>query len=116
MPQYSILIACDQKYYNNWAENLLKSIHYHCPKLKLRCHVVNQDKLIQLSYVNYTFETKTFKNDESKIAYLQAVRFLCASKIPIEEQLITLDDTICARSFSIDAKATFCCSDNSCNV
>ncbi len=107
MPQYSILIACDQKYYNDWAENLLKSIHYHCPKLKLRCHVVNHNKLIQLPYVKYTLETKTFKNDESRIAYLQAVRFLCASKIPAEEQFITLDaDTICARPFSIDEFAS----------
>lgn len=103
MYKFSILVACDQNYYNNWAENLLKSINFHCPQIALRCHIVNHDKLIQLPFVDYTFEIRSFKTDDSKIAYLQAVRFLQVAKIPLQEQVITLDaDTICARPFSID--------------
>lgn len=103
MPRYNILIGCDQKYYNDWGENLLKSIHVNCPQVNLHCHVVNQDRLIQLPYVNYTFETKTFQNEESKIAYMQAVRFLRAAKFDKNEYVVTLDaDTICVRPFSLD--------------
>ena len=101
MQHYSILIGCDINYYNDWGINLLKSINYHNPWISLRCHIVNPVKCKKLSFVNYTEEKINFYNDTQRIAYLQAVRFLAASKVPKHENLITLDaDTICTRSFS----------------
>jgi hypothetical protein len=101
MPQYSVLIGCDQAYYNDWGDALLKSIHHHNPWIKLRCHVVNPNKLNKLNYVNYTVEDRIFESEKSRIGYLQAVRFVVAASIPLDEQFITLDcDTICTRSFT----------------
>jgi lipopolysaccharide biosynthesis glycosyltransferase len=103
MQQYSILLGCDQLYYNNWSIELLKSIHYHNPWIKLRCHVVNPVNLIKLDFVTYTTEDINFANDTSKISYLQSARFIAASKISMSESFITLDcDTICTRSFTQD--------------
>lgn len=101
MPQYSILIGCDQSYYDDWGISLLQSIHHRNPWIKLRCHIVNPINSKELEFVSYTFENILFSNDESKISYLQSVRFLAASKIPKDESLIVLDtDTICTRSFT----------------
>jgi len=103
MHQYSILIGCDQSYYDNWGISLLQSIHYHNPWIKLRCHIVNPINAKELDFVLYTFENISFLNEESKISYLQSVRFLAASKISKEEFLIVIDtDTICTRSFTED--------------
>jgi len=107
MQAYSILIACDQLYYDDWGIGLLKSINHHSPWIKLRCHVVNPINLEKLEFVEYTVEEIEFQNDEVKIAYLQAVRFIAASKIPMNESFITLDaDTICTRSFTEEEFAT----------
>jgi len=101
MQHYSIVIGCDQLYYDTWSVHLLKSIHFYNPWIKLRCHIVNPSVLIKLPYVEYTTETIVFKNDISKISYFQAVRFIAASKIPLHENFITLDaDTICTQSFT----------------
>lgn len=102
MHPYNILIACDQKYYDDWASVLLNTTHYHNPWIKLRCHVVNPVNLKKLDFVEYTTESISFSNSISKVAYLQAARFIAASKIPITECVITLDaDTICTRSFTL---------------
>lgn len=101
MPLYSVLIGCDSKYYNDWGISLLKSIKYHNPWINLRCHIVNPFNNNKLDFVTYSEEEILFTNDIAKIAYLQAARFIAASKIPLNENLITLDaDTICTRSFS----------------
>lgn len=101
MPHYSVLIGCDSAYYNDWGVMLLKSIKYHTPWINLRCHIVNPDNTAKLDFVTYTEEKILFTNDTTKIAYLQAARFIAASKIPLTENLITLDaDTICTKSFS----------------
>lgn len=101
MPQFSILIACDQKYYDGWSVDFLKSTHYHAPWLKLRCHVVNPTNIQQLKFVDYTKENIKFANETSEISYLQSARFIAAAKIPMSENFITLDaDTICTRPFS----------------
>ena len=103
MQHYSILIACDQKYYNDWGETLLKSINFNCPDLKLRCHIINPNNLKKLNFVEYTTESISFDNEESKISYLQCARFLAVSKIPTTECVLTLDaDTICCRKFTIN--------------
>jgi hypothetical protein len=102
MPRYNILIGVDQNYYDSWGINLLKSINYHNPWVSLHCHIVNPQDVQELSFVDYTYEYIKFVNEDSKIGYLQAVRFLAvADKFSKDEFVVTLDaDTICTRSFS----------------
>jgi len=100
----NILVACDQNYYNDWAEAFLKSAYNRNPWLrnKLFCHIVNPTSFTKLPYVTYSLEDRTFSSDESRIAYLQAVRFLAvAEKISNTELFVTVDaDTICTKSFT----------------
>jgi len=102
MHQYNILIGCDQSYYDDWAVTLLKSIQRHNPHIVLHCHIVNPTKHNVLSSVSITTEDKTFSSVESKISYLQSVRFLAvANKFSKNENVITLDaDSICTRAIS----------------
>lgn len=104
MQQYNILIGCDQKYYNDWGIQLLKSILHLNPWLNncLHCHIVNPTNFDPLPNVVYTVEEREFHSDDSRIAYLQAVRFLkVADKIDKDNFFITLDtDTICTQPFS----------------
>jgi lipopolysaccharide biosynthesis glycosyltransferase len=106
MPPYNILVGCDQTYYDKWAVPLLLSIQRHNPWIQLHCHIVNPTKNNLLDDVDITSEQRTFVTDESKISYLQSVRFLAvADKFSQNENVITLDaDTICTRS--ITKKAT----------
>lgn len=102
---FNILTACDQNYYETWAIPLLQSIRKHNPWLNLHCHVVNPTKDNVLEGVSVTSENINFVNDESKISYLQSVRFLTvANKFSKNEFVITLDaDTICTREIDKDA-------------
>ena len=97
--KHNILIGCDQTYFDKWATPLLKSIQRHNPWITLHCHIVNPTKENTLDSVNVTSENINFVNDESKISYLQSVRFLAvADKFRKNERVITLDaDSICTR-------------------
>mgnify|MGYP000949496317 CR=1 FL=1 len=99
MQPYNILIGCDQTYFDKWATPLLQSIQRHNPWINLHCHIVNPTKDNALDSVSITSETINFSNDESKISYLQSVRFLAvANKFRKNERVITLDaDSICTR-------------------
>jgi hypothetical protein len=99
MPRYNVLLGCDQKYYNDWAVPLLKSIQRHNPWLSLHCHIVNPTVENSLDNVSITTEKREFLNDEAKISYLQSVRFLAvAEKFNKNENVVTLDaDSICTR-------------------
>ena len=99
MPRYNVLLGCDQKYYDDWAVPLLKSIHFHNPWINLHCHIVNPTVENSLDNVSITTEKREFLNSDSKIAYLQAVRFLVAAeKFSNNENVVTLDaDSICTR-------------------
>jgi len=99
MPHYNVLIGCDQNYYDTWAVPLLLSIQRHNPWIHLHCHVVNPTKENILDSVDITSEQLEFASNESKIAYLQSVRFLAvANKFRKNEKVITLDaDSICTR-------------------
>ena len=99
MPRYNVLLGCDQKYYDEWAVPLLKSIHHHNPWISLHCHIVNPTVENSLDNVNITTEKREFLNSDTKIAYLQAVRFLVAAeKFSNNENVVTLDaDSICTR-------------------
>lgn len=98
---FNILIACDQKYYDDWGVPLLKSIRHYNPWISLHCHIVNPDSKNELSFVDYTYEDISFVNEDSRVGYLQAVRFLIAdSKFKSNQYVMTLDaDTICTKSF-----------------
>ena len=100
MPAYNILIGCDQTYYDQWAVPLLASIQRHNPWINLHCHIVNPTKENFLEAVDITSEQIEFASNESKISYLQSVRFLAvANKFRQNEHVITLDaDSICTRS------------------
>ena len=99
MSRYNVLIGCDQTYYDTWAVPLLLSIQRHNPWIHLHCHVVNPKKENILDSVDITSEQLEFASNESKIAYLQSVRFLAvANKFRKNEKVITLDaDSICTR-------------------
>lgn len=99
---YNILVACDHSYYIDWAEHLLRSINHHNPWIRLHCHVVNPLQIDRLDYVDYTTENREFESEDSKIGYLQAVRFLVvADKFKSNELVMTLDaDTICTTTIS----------------
>lgn len=102
---FTFLISCDQKYYDIWAINLLKSIK-HFNKFDvytLHCHIVNpNNSLNKLEGVRYTFETKEFLDRDREIAYLQCARFLAVQKYYNNNDIvITLDaDSICTRKFT----------------
>lgn len=102
MNQYNLLIACDKAYYEKWGIIFLKSLQYHVPWLSLHCHLVNVSETTKLDYVDYTHETTEFVNDDQRLGYLQAVRFLVvADKFKNNESVITLDcDSLCVNSFS----------------
>jgi hypothetical protein len=99
MHHYNVLVGVDQNYYDEWAVNLLQSIQRYNPWLNLHCHIVNPTKENTLNGVSITTENITFANDESKISYLQSVRFLVvANKFNKNENVFTLDaDTVCTR-------------------
>ena len=105
MHPYNILIGCDQAYFNDWAVPLLRSINTHNPWINLHCHIVNPTVENSLDNVSITTETREFANDESKISYLQSVRFLVvADKFKNNEKVITLDaDSICTRRIGQEA-------------
>lgn len=105
MQACNILIGCDQTYYDQWAVPLLSSIQRHNPWINLHCHIVNPTKENSLDAVDITSEQIKFASDESKISYLQSVRFLAvADKFNKNERVITLDaDSICTREISQSA-------------
>lgn len=104
MPRYNILIGCDQNYFDNWGQVLLNSISYHSPWVNLHCHIVNPTKENNIPNVDITTETKDFKSEDSKISYLQAVRFIAVNnKFDKNDCTVTLDaDSICTSHFSKD--------------
>lgn len=105
---YNLFVACDQLYYQDWCITFLKTVHYHVPWLKLHCHLVNADNVEKLPYVDYTYETVEYINNDQKLAYLQGVRFLAvAGKFRNNESVIVLDcDSLCVDSFTVDEFAT----------
>ena len=101
MPRYNILIGCDQTYFDKWGIVLLNSIKYHSPWINLHCHIVNPTKENIYNNIDITTETRDFTSEDSKISYLQAVRFLAVNeKFNKNDCTVTLDaDSICTSSF-----------------
>jgi hypothetical protein len=101
MPHCNVLIGCDQAYYDKWGIELLNSVKRHNLQVNLHCHIINPEKENKLTGVDITTEQRIFVSEDSRIAYLQAARFLVAAeKFSNNESVIILDaDSICTRSF-----------------
>lgn len=100
---YNILLACDLVYYNIWAINCAKSIQKFAPWVAIHIVIVNPtDFYEKLSNINYYEDHVEFANDQCKIAYYQAVRFLKCAEIFLNNELVmTIDcDTLCTKSFT----------------
>lgn len=100
---YNILIACDSKYYKNWAINCIKSIQLYAPWISITVVLVNPDTNFEsIPNVKYHIDRIEFPNEESKVAYFQAVRFLkCSEIFPNNELVMAIDcDTVLTRSFT----------------
>ena len=96
----TLLIGCDNAYYEQWAVPLLKSLNYFVPWLELHAHIVNPDNYTQLDYVKYTTEHRNFPTQDSMTAYLQAVRFKVSYEEYINQPIMIVDsDSICTQAF-----------------
>lgn len=99
----NILLACDSHYYSKWAMNLIKSIHHYSPMMNITALIVNPDGITELPNVQYVYDYIDFPNEECKVAYYQAVRFLkCYDIFPNKELVMTIDcDSICRKKIDI---------------
>lgn len=100
----NLLLACDVEYYNQWAINCIKSVKQNAPWLKIHVVIVNPtDQIEKFDDVIYHYDYKEFNNDNSKVAYFQAVRFLkCPEIFPNKELVLSIDcDTILTKPISI---------------
>lgn len=97
--KYNMLIGCDQDYFNTWAKPLLISLQKYKNDINLHCHVVNPDIENFIEGVDITYENLEFVSTESKISYLQSVRFLVAEeKFNKRDKVFTVDaDSVCTR-------------------
>ena len=100
--KFNILIGADWKYYSNWCINLINTTRQYNPWINIHVVIVNPEDYIPIEGVNYYHDIVDFPNEECKVAYYQAVRFLKVPEIfPNDELVITLDcDTVCSRPFN----------------
>jgi hypothetical protein len=98
----NLLIACDSSYYSTWAINCINSVKKFTPWLDITVIVVNPNNLKEISNVRYVYDYIDFTNEDSKVAYYQAVRFTkCADLFPNNELVMSIDcDTILTKSFT----------------
>lgn len=99
---YNILLACDTEYYHTWAINCIKSIQFYVPWIKITVAICNPKDINEIPKINYHYVNYNFTNEDSKIPYFQALRFLlCAELFPNDENVLSIDcDTILTRSFT----------------
>lgn len=98
----NILLACDLKYYKDWAINCIKSILYFNPWINITIIVSGTDKVDEIKNVNYVYDNFDISTLQDPIPYFQAVRFIkCADLFPNNELVMSIDcDTLCAKSFT----------------
>jgi hypothetical protein len=108
----NILLACDTAYYNSWAINCINSIKHYAPWISITIVIVNPHNIQEISKVRYVYDYINFLNEDSKVAYYQAVRFIkCADIFPNNELVMSIDcDTILTRSFSKSEFESICTS------
>lgn len=98
----NLLIACDSFYYSTWAVNCINSIKQLTPWLDITVVIVNPEHVKEIPNVKYVYDFIEFPNEESKIAYYQAVRFIkCADIFPNGELVMSIDcDTVLQKPFT----------------
>jgi hypothetical protein len=98
----NILFSCDENYYNIWGINLIKSINFYNPWIKITCIFVGNDNIDKIDKVDYVFDDINLLELKDPIAYFQAVRFLKCSEIFSNNELVmSIDcDTLCTEKFN----------------
>lgn len=91
----TILIGCDDQYYEKWGVTLIKSLKHFVPWINIHCHIVNPTTYTPMDDVTYSME-----QGNSSTGYLQAVRFLKATDYCGDNLMVIDADTICTRSFT----------------
>lgn len=100
----NVLISCDSKYYKNWGISLIRSLRQCVPWINITVIIINAEEKNEVFGVNYYYDNIEISNNESRIAYYQAARFLkCCDIFPNNELVMTVDcDSICTREFTTD--------------
>ena len=106
----NILLACDSKYYNSWAINCINSIKHYTPWINIVVVIVNPHNIKEIDNVEYIYDYQDFINEDSTVAYYQAVRFIkCADLFSNNELVMSIDcDTILTKSFSQEEFKKLC--------
>jgi hypothetical protein len=99
--RYNILVACDPVYHDEWAANLITSLQAHNNWLSITV-VVSGGAVDPVPGARYHYVKAPRLHDDNRAAYYQALRFLVASELFDDDQLVmSLDiDTVCTRSFT----------------
>ena len=107
---YNLLIACDAEYYSKWAVPCINSIRKLVPWLSVTVVIVNSTNLVEIEGVRYVYDHQKFVNEDSKVAYYQALRFIkCADLFPNNELVMSIDcDTILTKQFSQESFKKLC--------
>lgn len=107
----NILLASDSKYYTTWGINCLRSIRKFVPWLNVHMVIVNPDERYEkVNGVNYYEDNVNFPNENCKVAYYQAIRFVKCSELFGDKNLVmSIDcDTVLTRSFTKDEFTNVC--------
>lgn len=107
---YNLLIACDSNYYTTWAKECIESVCRLVPWLNITVIVVNPKSVKEIKNVRYVYDYVEFPNEESKVAYYQAVRFIkCSELFPNNELVMSIDcDTLLSSAFTKDEFSQVC--------
>lgn len=106
----NLLICCDQTYHDRWVHDLAQSVRYYNDWLAITVVVVNPDQqLVKIPGVQYHIDRREL-NEENRIAYLQALRFIVVPEIFRDDQLVmSIDaDSICMRRIDPDRFNELC--------
>ena len=91
----TILIGCDDQYYQDWGVTLIKSLRHFVPWINIHCHIVNPKSYTPIDGVIYSME-----QGNQALGYLQAVRFLQTHQYKSDRLMVIDADSICTRSFT----------------
>lgn len=99
--KYNLLLACDRSYYDQWVPTLIRSVQTWLPWLSITVVLADSDPVEEIPEVRYVYHTSPDLEEDQRIAYYQALRFLVCAELFDDDQLVmTLDvDTICTQSF-----------------
>ena len=107
---FNILLACDSNYYQTWTINCIQSIQKYAPWIKITVVIVNPNNINEIPNVKYVYDNVEFSNEDSKIAYYQAVRFIkCTELFSDSDLVMSIDcDTVLTKPFSEEEFKKLC--------